>query len=179
MAATNIGMMDGAYFVGRNEILAWINTTLQLGLSKVEEVSDASRPVPFRSRCWGVSRSSPFAPVWIRRGFLGWIRGWVIFEPHPRGMLLCLFGSETEFLKRWLVCDLAGGVGRGGVSVDGRGAPGGGAHAQGQLRRQDGVRHDPELQSAAGCFQQAQNYQGENGFVPPSSPLNGRLYGCD
>lgn len=42
MAATNIGMMDGAYFVGRNEILAWINTTLQLGLSKVEEVSDAS-----------------------------------------------------------------------------------------------------------------------------------------
>nr|CAB3494289.1 unnamed protein product [Digitaria exilis] len=37
MAASNIGMMDGAYFVGRNEILAWINTTLQLGLSKVEE----------------------------------------------------------------------------------------------------------------------------------------------
>jgi hypothetical protein len=55
MAATNIGTMDGAYFVGRNEILAWINTTLQLGLSKVEEVSDASRPVPFRSRCWGGS----------------------------------------------------------------------------------------------------------------------------
>jgi hypothetical protein len=71
MAATNIGTMDGAYFVGRNEILAWINTTLQLGLSKVEEVSDASRPVPFRSRCWGGSRSSPFARVWIRWGFLG------------------------------------------------------------------------------------------------------------
>lgn len=52
MAASNIGMMDGAYFVGRNEILAWINTTLQLGLSKVEEVSSArpglsSRSVPF------------------------------------------------------------------------------------------------------------------------------------
>lgn len=38
MAATNIGMMDGAYFVGRNEILAWINSTLQLNLNKVEEV---------------------------------------------------------------------------------------------------------------------------------------------
>ena len=38
MAATNIGMMDGAYFVGRNEILAWINSTLHLNLSKVEEV---------------------------------------------------------------------------------------------------------------------------------------------
>ncbi|KAM7507134.1 hypothetical protein LguiA_017587 [Lonicera macranthoides] len=35
--ATNIGMMDGAYFVGRSEILAWINSTLHLTLSKVEE----------------------------------------------------------------------------------------------------------------------------------------------
>ena len=37
--ATNIGMMDSAYFVGRSEILAWINSTLHLNLSKVEEVS--------------------------------------------------------------------------------------------------------------------------------------------
>ena len=36
--ATNIGIMDAAYFVGRSEILAWINSTLQLSLSKVEEV---------------------------------------------------------------------------------------------------------------------------------------------
>ncbi|KAM7252057.1 hypothetical protein ACFE04_023940 [Oxalis oulophora] len=35
--ATNIGMMDSAYFVGRSEILGWINTTLHLNLSKVEE----------------------------------------------------------------------------------------------------------------------------------------------
>ncbi|KAG6663147.1 microtubule-associated protein RP/EB family member 1C-like isoform X2 [Carya illinoinensis] len=35
--ATNIGMMDSAYFVGRSEILAWINSTLQLNLAKVEE----------------------------------------------------------------------------------------------------------------------------------------------
>ncbi|XP_057449562.1 microtubule-associated protein RP/EB family member 1C [Lotus japonicus] len=35
--ATNIGIMDAAYFVGRSEILAWINSTLQLNLSKVEE----------------------------------------------------------------------------------------------------------------------------------------------
>jgi len=36
--ATNIGIMDAAYFVGRSEILSWINSTLQLNLSKVEEV---------------------------------------------------------------------------------------------------------------------------------------------
>ncbi|KAL8473025.1 hypothetical protein ACS0TY_029366 [Phlomoides rotata] len=35
--ATNIGMMDSAYFVGRSEILSWINSTLHLNLSKVEE----------------------------------------------------------------------------------------------------------------------------------------------
>ncbi|KAI8031177.1 Microtubule-associated protein RP/EB family member 1C [Camellia lanceoleosa] len=35
--ATNIGMMDSAYFVGRSEILTWINSILQLNLSKVEE----------------------------------------------------------------------------------------------------------------------------------------------
>ncbi|XP_027077795.1 microtubule-associated protein RP/EB family member 1C-like [Coffea arabica] len=35
--ATNIGMMDSAYFVGRSEILTWINSTLHLNLTKVEE----------------------------------------------------------------------------------------------------------------------------------------------
>ncbi|KAL2531824.1 Microtubule-associated protein RP/EB family member 1C [Abeliophyllum distichum] len=35
--ATNIGIMDSAYFVGRSEILSWINSTLHLNLTKVEE----------------------------------------------------------------------------------------------------------------------------------------------
>ncbi|XP_068656920.1 microtubule-associated protein RP/EB family member 1C-like isoform X1 [Aristolochia californica] len=40
--ATNIGMMDSAYFVGRTEILAWINSTLQLNISKVEEAASGA-----------------------------------------------------------------------------------------------------------------------------------------
>jgi hypothetical protein len=37
--ATSIGIMDSAYFVGRNEILTWINNRLQLNLSRIEEVT--------------------------------------------------------------------------------------------------------------------------------------------
>ncbi|MQL76451.1 hypothetical protein Taro_008842 [Colocasia esculenta] len=40
--ATNIGMMDSAYFVGRGEILSWINSTLHLNLSKVEEAASGA-----------------------------------------------------------------------------------------------------------------------------------------
>ncbi|CAM9494549.1 unnamed protein product [Ectocarpus sp. 12 AP-2014] len=35
--STSIGMMDPAYFVGRKEILDWLNSYLSLNLSKVEE----------------------------------------------------------------------------------------------------------------------------------------------
>ncbi|GFZ12102.1 end binding protein 1B [Actinidia rufa] len=40
--ATNIGMMDSAYFVGRNEILSWINARLQLNLSRIEEAASGA-----------------------------------------------------------------------------------------------------------------------------------------
>lgn len=40
--ATNIGMMDSAYFVGRNEILTWINNRLQLHLSRIEEAASGA-----------------------------------------------------------------------------------------------------------------------------------------
>jgi hypothetical protein len=43
-AVSSIGIMDGAYFVGRGEILHWINATLQLSLAKVEEVRPPSHP---------------------------------------------------------------------------------------------------------------------------------------
>ncbi|XP_027332934.1 microtubule-associated protein RP/EB family member 1A-like isoform X2 [Abrus precatorius] len=40
--ASSIGMMDSAYFVGRNEILTWINNRLQLNLSRVEEAASGA-----------------------------------------------------------------------------------------------------------------------------------------
>ncbi|XVF09099.1 hypothetical protein REPUB_Repub07fG0062000 [Reevesia pubescens] len=40
--ASNIGMMDNAYFVGRNEILTWINNRLHLNLSRIEEAASGA-----------------------------------------------------------------------------------------------------------------------------------------
>ncbi|CAI8596344.1 unnamed protein product [Vicia faba] len=40
--ATSIGIMDSAYFVGRNEILTWINNRLQLNLSRIEEAASGA-----------------------------------------------------------------------------------------------------------------------------------------
>jgi len=41
-AVASIGLMDSAYFVGRGEILSWINATLQLSLGKVEEAASGA-----------------------------------------------------------------------------------------------------------------------------------------
>ena len=50
--------------------------------------------------------------------------------------------------------------GCGALPADGRGSSGDGADAQGQLRRQERVRDDPELQGPSRCLQQTQNHQG-------------------
>ena len=39
---STIGMMDGAFFVGRKEIMDWINSTLDLNLSKVEDTANGA-----------------------------------------------------------------------------------------------------------------------------------------
>lgn len=40
--ASNIGIMDSAYFVGRNEILSWINSRLQINLTRIEEAASGA-----------------------------------------------------------------------------------------------------------------------------------------
>lgn len=37
-------MMDAGYFVGRKEIIDWINETLQLSLTKVEQTASGASP---------------------------------------------------------------------------------------------------------------------------------------
>lgn len=39
---STIGMMDGAFFVGRKEIMDWINGTLSLNLAKIEDTANGA-----------------------------------------------------------------------------------------------------------------------------------------
>jgi RP/EB family microtubule-associated protein len=36
---SNIGMMDNAFFVGRTEIIEWINSTLEISIAKIEDTA--------------------------------------------------------------------------------------------------------------------------------------------
>ena len=42
MAETVIGLMDSAYFVSKNELLKWINDTLQLDMAYIQDLGSGS-----------------------------------------------------------------------------------------------------------------------------------------
>ena len=42
---SNIGIMDPAFFVGKNVLLAWLNDFFQAGYSKVEQMSSGAMAV--------------------------------------------------------------------------------------------------------------------------------------
>lgn len=100
--ATNIGMMDSAYFVGRNEILTWINDRLQLNLSRVEEVCVIG-VLCCISACGAFSNSYMVMLIWficsgIRVLELGQENADVGLNLFPRGVskVLGLLGNGSD-----------------------------------------------------------------------------------
>jgi RP/EB family microtubule-associated protein len=39
---SNIGMMDGAFFVGRKELVDWVNETLEINIAKIEQTANGA-----------------------------------------------------------------------------------------------------------------------------------------
>lgn len=42
MATESIGMMEGAFFVSKNELISWVNSTLSLHMTKVEQMASGA-----------------------------------------------------------------------------------------------------------------------------------------
>jgi hypothetical protein len=86
---SNIGMMDPAFFVGKNELLTWLNELLQLNYTKVEQcangaaycqIMDALYPVPRRAAPPPSAASIPTRPLRPRMlPACGAVRSWSPF----------------------------------------------------------------------------------------------------
>ena len=52
---SSIGMMDSAFFVGKNELLSWLNNLLQLNYTKVEQCANGAAYCQIMDACYPVS----------------------------------------------------------------------------------------------------------------------------
>lgn len=129
--ATNIGIMDSAYFVGRSEILAWINSTLQLNLSKVEEVL----AVIILDNCLFLSLSFPAFDFFT-----------CLLKANGR------FYTLTQNLIYLWINEFPGLFRCGPLPAHGCGSSRDRTDAQGQFRCQERVRDDSKLQSPSRRF---------------------------
>ena len=137
MAASSIGLMNESFFVGRGELLAWINGLLSLQLTKVEAVRCAPtrplRPCKRRARPHASLGRPPACSQ--RAGRAAW-RVDRICAPRRGQLSFAAVGKRAQppraprALTR-LSARPAAGVRRGALPDHGRYPPGRGADAQG------------------------------------------------
>ena len=99
--ATSIGIMDSAYFVGRNEILTWINNRLQLNLSRIEEVTTPLFVSPTLRPCLVLPNLK-----WIKK-IEFWEMGFLCFVPKSQSHCFfscggaCFCNAVTTLFLTW------------------------------------------------------------------------------
>ena len=47
----NFGIMEGAYFIGRGELLTWVNEVFKFGMTRVEECATGAPYCQFFDAC--------------------------------------------------------------------------------------------------------------------------------
>eukprot|EP00961_Rhodomonas_salina_P195098 2634139-Rhodomonas_salina.1 len=63
----NIGMMDAAFFVGKNELLSWLNDLLSINYTKVGRCLDSRRNLKILHRCGWVASDSFIGMIGLGR----------------------------------------------------------------------------------------------------------------
>lgn len=144
--ASSIGMMDSAFFVGRIELLQWVNSLCGLKLQKVEQCSSGAVYCQILDAAWWYSNvamnGAPNSGGVVNMRKLNWM-GRKDFDYIPNYKVLQAgfdrqqiernidvdklvrgkYQDNLEFLQ-WMKCYFESAVGGSGVGVHGRGVNG-------------------------------------------------------
>jgi hypothetical protein len=153
-ADQSIGMMTGAFFVGRKDILAWVNTFLKLDLAKVEQTANG--------KFAGRSLHSDAAQQQLRLALTA-VALWTHLKLAPQAASLASFWTPCSQVR------ISVHISENSLSRLSRGRAltrclpqnRQSADAQSQLGSPTGVRVRCKLQTASGELQQAEDRQGE------------------